>query len=953
MGGIKEFMLNLLVVLILLCLPALAVIEAPVNPIDFEQNPSDINWKKIDTENFEIIFPEEITNEAMRVAHIIERAYPFVSRSLEIKPARIPLVLQNQSVTSNGFVTLAPRRSEWFMTPSIDPEVTNTEWIKTLAIHEFRHVVQFQKTRQNFNRYFEILLGEIGQALGLAFTLPPWALEGDAVGIETALTRGGRGRLPLFERDLRTLLLSGKDFDFDKSIFRSYKDWVPSHYVYGYFLTTHMRNQYGDLFLSHLADQSSKTSWNPLSFYNSSDRMLEGNFEDFYANAMKTLVMAWKKEADKLKLTPYVVKTLDRPFGWTNYYYPMVTSEGMMIALKSGLSFINHFVLLNGKQEEVLFWPGSLAQEWPFKLRKDRFAFLEMDLDPRWGYRDHASLRVYDVKERKFILTVPGTKLRLAALNHDADKVLAVEWAVGQKQSVVVLDLLGRETKRIPLSRDEVVTSIDWLSDDEVVMVTKDFNEMKSIVALDLRDEKISVLIPKETTNFGFINVSEGKVLIESPASGIDNIFVLEDGKLRQLTTSRFGASAPLLHHGRLIYNNYSVDGMDIVEKTVAWDHEEPSQGSFVPFYEKFAKFEDRDSFAAGLGQVTDHEVKDYSQIRNALNLHSWMIVAPPLSNSVALVGYSRDILNKFSLSAGAEYNLNEKTLLGFASAAWSHYYPVFDLRTAYGGRRQKLATTDHRTKYNKWEEGTLEAGIQVPWRKITGRFNQVFATRAFGKLIHATDKITSDVSEVSDGTLFSPGFEAEYSILQRTALRDLYPPLGASLNAHLEEGKDISGADMKGSILGLDSRVFLPGPMKHHSFYQQLAYEKQRDKSYQYSSFVLYPRGTSSLFLQEFRKYSANYTLPLFYPDRHWSRYLYFKRIALNAFYDELNGRYQTFNYKAASTGWEVLFETHLLRLMLPLTWGVRGSYIINGFEKGDHKYNYELFIASTLGTF
>ena len=68
-----------------------AVIDAPVNPIDFAQNPSSVNWKKIDTKHFEIIFPEEVTEEAKRVAHLLERAWPFVTRSMEVKPPKIPL----------------------------------------------------------------------------------------------------------------------------------------------------------------------------------------------------------------------------------------------------------------------------------------------------------------------------------------------------------------------------------------------------------------------------------------------------------------------------------------------------------------------------------------------------------------------------------------------------------------------------------------------------------------------------------------------------------------------------------------------------------------------------------------------------------------------------------------------------------------------------------------------
>ena len=85
--------------------------------VDFKQNPNSISWKKIDSEHFEVIFPQEIEKQAQRATFLLERAYKYVSRSLEVLPKKISLILQNQSVISNGFVTLAPRRSEWFMTP--------------------------------------------------------------------------------------------------------------------------------------------------------------------------------------------------------------------------------------------------------------------------------------------------------------------------------------------------------------------------------------------------------------------------------------------------------------------------------------------------------------------------------------------------------------------------------------------------------------------------------------------------------------------------------------------------------------------------------------------------------------------------------------------------------------------------------------------------------------------
>ena len=925
-----------------------AVIDAPVNPIDFEQNPPSIEWRKIDTKNFELIFPEEVTADAQRVAHLLEKLYPFVTRSMEVNPPKLSLVLQNQSTVSNAFVTLAPRRSEWYISPAIDPELSSTEWLKTLAIHEFRHVVQFERGREGFNKVLEFFLGEVGQAIGLGLTAPPWVFEGDAVGIETALTDGGRGRLPMFERDLRTLLLSGKKYKYDRTHLGSFKEYIPNHYVYGYFYTTYMRNQLGDNTISRVMYHSAQNSWNPLSFYNTMDDTFRKDFEEFYKDVMADLVSHWQKKLEELNPTPYEVRSPDKKNGWTNYTYPQLTSDGKILALRSGLSYIPQFVLMGKNKEEVLFTPGLLQNEYAYRLRNNKLAYIEWEVDPRWGYRDFARLRVFDLKKNKHVLDKRGTKYRLAVGDHEGEYFAVVEWDLKQGQSIVVLDKKGKERIRRPYEKTKVITSIDWLNDEELVLVIKDHDDQKSIVRYRLRNGRERTLIGPGPVNFANVNVSEGKILVESPESGIDNIFVIEENGARQITSALFGAYAPTVSEGKLYYANYTVDGLEVVKKEHSWEEEQKSSDSFVPFYEKFAALEGKEKLDLSQGQE-ELKVEKYSQLKNAINFHSWVILAPPLSPTVTLALFSRDILNKFSLSFGTDYNLNERTLQGFVGASWSHLYPVFDIRAAYGNRRQDVRFAG-REYENKWEEGTFEAGMQVPWNRITGRFVQSFALRAFSRLIKVTNKFSTDFSEISDGALFSPGAEFRYSILSRMARRDLLPRYGFSLNGRKEEGRDITGDNQNGNMNHLDGRLYLPGFDLHHSFHHQLAYERQLNDFYEYASLVFYPRGTRSVFLQEFTKYSGNYALPLAYPDWNWSRYFYLKRLSLNLFYDSLNGRYRTFNYRASSFGWEVLLDTNFLRIALPVSWGVRGSYVQEGLEQDQ---NYEIFLNSLLGVF
>ncbi len=938
-------MLAFLVCLLSLHLTFAGVIEAPQLLVDFAQNPNSIEWKQISTEHFEIIFPQEVERKAQKVAHLLETAYPLVTRSLEAKPEKISLILQNQSTMSNGFVTLAPRRSEWYVTPAFEPELSNTEWLKTLSVHEFRHVVQFQKSRQGINRVFEVFLGQIGQALGIGLTMPPWFMEGDAVGIETALTKGGRGRLPLFERDLRALLLSGRDYEYDKAHLGSYQDYLPNHYVYGYFYTTFMRNKSGDLFLSNLIDHSTDRSYNPLTFYNTYKRLTGEDFDHFYRSVLKELVQSWQEKISKLTLTPYEVKNLSKKKDWINYLYPQAIGRGKFLALKKGLSHIPQFVITDGKYEKTILYPSPLLNEYPFKLRNGRLAFTEFEIDSRWGYRDFSRIKVFDLKKKRFIFDLRQTKARLAVLDHSGEYLLYVSWDEKQNQEIIVSQLDGKVVYRLPYDPDKVITSLDWISSQEIVMVTKDQDDQKEVVKLSLMDHIETTLYSKTLTNLGYVTTHQGRILIESPQSGIDNVFELVNGQMIQLTSSRFGAYAPTVSFDELIYNDYSAEGMNVAGKKLPWDEKQESADSFVPFYEKISSFEtqgmDKDYF-----NQEKFPVSNYKQVKNAFNMHSWIILAPPLSSSVTLIGLSRDLLNKQTLSFGGSYDLNEKVADGFVAAAWSNFYPVFDLRAGYGSRHQTFQLSNGKFD-DHWEEGTFEGGLQLPWKRLSGRFVHNLVFRGFAKLIKVTGLNGSNQTIVSDGALLSPGADLQYSYLSRLAHRDINPPLGVALTAHFEQGKDITGVKQKGSLESADGRLYLPGLKHHHSFFHQIAYERQRDQSYQYKSFILKPRGTQNVFLDEARKFSANYLFPVAYPDFRLSRYAYFKRLAMNLFYDDMKGRFQGQDYFAATTGWELLVETNFLRIFFPVTIGVRGNYIIKGQESN----NYEIFV-NTFGS-
>ena len=117
-----------------------------------------------------------------------------------------------------------------------------------LAIHEYRHVQQYNNFNVGLSKLLHDIFGDEGQALANNATIPNWFFEGDAVFNETNVSRQGRGSLPFFYNAYRSLWKAGKHYSWMKLRNGSYKDFVPDHYELGFLLVAYGREKYGDTF---------------------------------------------------------------------------------------------------------------------------------------------------------------------------------------------------------------------------------------------------------------------------------------------------------------------------------------------------------------------------------------------------------------------------------------------------------------------------------------------------------------------------------------------------------------------------------------------------------------------------------------------------------------------------------------------------------------------------------
>ena len=116
----------------------------PANAQVFGGNPPSLKWKQINTDTLRVIYPQGLDSTANRIASIIHYEAAHTPAPLGQQLRKVNLVLQNQTVIPNAYVGLSPFRSEFLLTPLFNNfDLGSTGWAEGLALHEYRHVMQF------------------------------------------------------------------------------------------------------------------------------------------------------------------------------------------------------------------------------------------------------------------------------------------------------------------------------------------------------------------------------------------------------------------------------------------------------------------------------------------------------------------------------------------------------------------------------------------------------------------------------------------------------------------------------------------------------------------------------------------------------------------------------------------------------------------------------------------
>lgn len=914
--------------------------------MDYGSDPSRFKWNIARLPHYDLVYPQGTDSMAYRYALYLENAYPHIQKTIG-KPmkAKFPVILHPGNMSSNGMVSWAPRRMELITTPSSDLGIQS--WDKHLVLHESRHIFQTGKVMHGIFKPFYYLIGE--QAAGVAtFFLPAWFLEGDAVSTETAMSNGGRGRLPEFNMPYRTQMLgSDKFYSFDKWLLGSYKNYTGTYYALGYDLASYARQRYG----GDIWDKTTSRYVNNILFEGSFKHFTGSSFKRLYNDTFEYLRSEWKKQ-DSCTITP----TYHSPAvkAYTSYRYPLAINDSVVIAVKSSMKDINSLVMFTNGKEKRLSYIGNINSRTDF--RNNRIYWTEIVPGLRWTHENYSVLKCYDLDKDRITILTPRQRYLTPSVDKSGKVAAVSRNTIAGKNQLVLVNLEdGKELISFDTPGNAFVKELAFGDDDTVIAVAVTDTGI-SLFRFSPSSAQWEELLKTISANINSPVQKDGKIYFESGANGINNIYCFDpaSNQVHRQTAARFGAFDPSFPKSgqQLFFADYQADGYRVASLSIdslLSEKTDFSKPSSLPFVETLAAQEQFNLDSARLEAVPFHP-KRYRKGLHTFKIHSWAPfyydVAEAMNTGASDLStivkpgatiMSQNTLNTAIMQAGWYYHKGYHH--GKLSFTYQGWFPVINLTADYGDKAFNMAWTKNDqeqdvTKGYYTGRNLLEAEAQIYLPFNLTRNQQIRGIQPALIYYFTNNKYQEYGSQKFRNFQYILP-EILFYNYRRKAQRDILPRTGYQLR--LQYLMTPFNTENYGSLYAARLTTYWPGIIRNHGLMLRFGYQYQDldgKALYLPKHLLEEPRGYN--FQYQTRQqwaFKADYALPIFSPDLSIGPLIYIRRLRANLFYDL--SRNQTSRKSLwttqSSCGADFIFDWNVLRMTYPLTTGVRLIQPIN----------------------
>ncbi|MGN6211448.1 hypothetical protein [Parafilimonas sp.] len=904
---------------------------------EFGGEPASVKWRQINNDTVRIIFPDGWDSIAKRIAAVTSNEQLHFAGTIGNLSRKTSIVLHNQTVFSNGFVALGPRRSEFFLTPEQNAfELSAVNWSDLLSIHEYRHVEQYNNFNVGLSHAMHILFGQNGQALANAAAVPDWFFEGDAVYNETLLSYQGRGRLPLFLNGYKSLYLENKQYSYMKLRNGSYRNFVPDHYPLGYMLVAYGREKYGDNFWKDVTHDAA--SFNSL-FYPLQHAVKQHagiGFNDFVQQAFNYYKEQWKGQSySNLTFIDSVEK-----HNVTDNQYPYITKDGSVITLQKSYNRIPQFIIRRADGITEKNAVEAITTNDYFSYNNGIIAYASFKPDARWGNREYSEIRLIDINTKKEWKLTAHSRYFSPDISHNGNMVITVEQATDGSSKLVLLDISGNIKRTIVNEQGNVFSYPKFSSDDQYIYVCNRKADGKmGILKQAVTGKDREVILPYNNRIIGFPVVQGDTLLYSCSNNGRDEIwaYIGSAHKNYRIASAATGLYQAGLLHNKIITAAFTADGYRLAEATPLWQTVNEND-TLKNLYVSHPFQQPSNQLLNNIGE-RDFTSKPYSKTSGFFNFHSYN---PYISDpDYSFILYGQNVLNTVQSQLYYTYNRDEQfSRVGYTGIYGGWYLQPFINVNQTWNRTARLNadTTLH------WNETKLSGGLQLPLNLTGGKMYRNLTTSA------GYNYVSTQWTGFAKNYFKHAGFgytqlRLYYSQYIQQAVQHINPRFGQSITLQFRTGSTANQ-------LLASSYLYFPGLGKNHSIVVNLAYQ-QRDTSgkYYYDNNFPFSRGYSVPDYPRMYKAGFNYHFPLAYPDWGFGNIAYCLRIRGNLFYDFTQTKsLRTGNhFNFASTGAEIFFDTKWWNQQF-VSFGLRYSRLLNTGLERSNPNQWEIVLPLTL---
>ncbi len=889
----------------------------------FGGNPPSVKWKQMDTDTARVIFPVGMDSTANRLASVVHYLAASQTFSTSTSVKKISIILQTQTVIPNGYVALGPWKSEFFMTAEMNSMQGSVPWPDQLALHEYRHVQQISHFNHGLSRFMKVISGEQGYDLAINASVPNWFYEGDAVYAETVFSNQGRGRLPYFMNAYPSLWRAGKNYSWMKLRNGSLKDYVPNHYYLGYLLVQYGREQYGADFWPEVTKDASSFKSMIYPFQSAIRRKTGKRYKTFTSEALqswqqRTTTIQKKEEAFLFPVNQKVV---------THYQFPYLLTGDSILYLKISYRQRPAFYIKDKKGEHRLRFRDISVDE-QFSYRNGKIVYAAYESDPRWGWKDYSVIRVLDVETGQQRTLSPKTKYFSPDISDDGSKITVVQAEESGNTALLVLDALdGTVLHSIRAAEVLVFSDPKFTEEGKIVAAARFTDGRMSLVMADPATGTFHRLTPPSYHVVGYPCVSNSSVYFTASYHGNDDVYMLRlsDKKIFRVSDGPQGRYFVHTAHRQLIWSAFTAEGYQLQQSGL--DLAAAAEMDSALLTRLPAPYGINPQPVSGDILLTDVPVRKfatqpYKKGTRLFNFHSWRPYYSDPYFTYSL--YGENVLNTLQTELYYLYNQNEQTSAAGFSGTYGAWFPWMSAGTEYTFNR----TATMGNKVRRWNQLDTRAGLTVPLNYAAGRS---YRSLNLGSFYVLRNEWNQGFFKDSLGNTSLSYLLHTFSWTQQVpkAAQDIYPRFAYSISFnHRHAISRVSGYQFIGSTI-----CYVPGIVPTHHFSLSGSFQ-QRDTLSQviFSDRFAYARGYTGKYFSRMWRVSANYHLPLAYPDFGFANILYLLRIRAAGFFDytKVYSRDKRQTRMQRCTGAELFFDTKWWN-QYPLSFGCRLSFLMD----------------------